>query len=77
MTARAAPNDEVADDRDVEMRDNDAMELAAPQAAPAPGRRGRKRKQVVEEEEPQPIDMPAQVCTRLLRIHFEMTHDCF
>lgn len=60
MTSRSAPNDEGTEERDAELRDTDALELAAPQATAAPGRRGRKRKQALEEEE-QPIDSVTQV----------------
>ena len=66
LTSRAAPNDDAAEDRDAELRDGDALELAAPQAAPAASRRGRKRKQAIEDEEQQSTDAVTQVGTWLL-----------
>lgn len=67
LTSKAAPNDEGVDDREHMdgMRDNqDTLDVNTPQVAPAPNRRGRKRKQaVVEEEQVAPVvdQVPAQV----------------
>lgn len=58
MTSKAAPNDDGVDDREPlePLRDGpDVLDANAPQVAPQPGRRGRKRKQQVVEEELAPI----------------------
>lgn len=67
LISKAAPNDEGVDDREPlePLRDGqDVVDANTPQVAPQPGRRGRKRKQQIVEEEPALIP---EVC---IEIHF-------
>lgn len=80
MTSKATPNDEVADERDHldGVRDNqDMLDVNTQQVAPVPSRRGRKRKQPIDEEEQQPpVDtIPPQVIHDELSSRFSEAAD--